>query len=171
MLVELLYFATAPGAPQSLRLQSVNGTNITIQWDRANCTQRNGLTDSYRVTTIGPDDTDFDIVSGTSEENRMFSLTGLPPRTSYTFEVQAVNTVLFVPGEAATLIVNTSVPQSETSYNKPVMHLLCFNYLLISLQTLVFSSMVGSILTTVLSPCLILVAVVHLSLCSASLQT
>ena len=45
----------------------------------------------------------------------MFAVTGLAPRSSYTFRVQAVNTVFFLPGEAVTLAVSTSIPQSETS--------------------------------------------------------
>ena len=98
---------------QSLRVSSVNVTNITIKWDRVNCQQRNGPTDAYRVSVNGLGVSMFTVVSVTSKEARMFSVTGLAPRTSYTFEVQAVNQALFVLGEAATLSVNTSAPQGE----------------------------------------------------------
>ena len=81
-----------------------------------NCTQRNGPTDSYRVEVIGPGVSMFSLVAGTREEDRIFTITGLPPRTSYTFGVQAVDTVRFVRGNVATLTVNTSLPQSESSY-------------------------------------------------------
>ena len=75
--------------------------------------------------------------------------------------------------------VKQLISQSIHQHHKVSLHtkftmrhfaVLCFDYLL---QTLVFSLMVSSILTTVLSLCLILVAatlMVHLSLCSASLQ-
>ena len=43
----------------------------------------------------------------------MFTVINLPPRTSYTFDVQAVNSGLFVFGATATLTVSTSAPQSE----------------------------------------------------------
>ena len=57
----------------------------------------------------------FTLVLGTlSEEDRMFTVIGLAPRTGYTFEIKAVNNFLFVFGEAATLTVNTSAPQGES---------------------------------------------------------
>ena len=101
---------TAPGLVQSLRVSSVNVTNITIQWDRVNCQQRNGPTSGYGVRVTGPGVSVFSLVSGTSEENRVFSITGLAPRTSYTFEIQAVSSIF---GEAASLTVNTSAPHGE----------------------------------------------------------
>ena len=76
-----------------------------------NCQQRNGPTDGYRVSVNGPGISMFILVPDTSEEDRMFTIIGLAPRTSYTFEIQAVNTVF---GEPATLTVNTSAPQGET---------------------------------------------------------
>ena len=110
----LFSFLSAPGLVQSLRVSSLNVTNITIKWDRVNCMQRNGPTDSYRVSVNSPGTSMITPVLGTGEEDRMFTVAGLPPRTSYTFEIQAVNTVLFVSGGAATLTVNTSAPQGET---------------------------------------------------------
>ena len=138
---------------QSLNFSSVSVTNITIQWDRVACQDRNGDVDAYRVTyypTEDSIDSNTRPIAGTSDNNRMFTVTGLPPRTSYTFEVQAVNSGLFVRGTPATLTVSSSAPQSE---------LLTFSLLRKSeinvivccpFQTLVFSLMVNSILTTVL---------------------
>ena len=61
-------------------------------------------------------------VAGITDDDRMFTVTGLPPRANYTFEVQGINTELFVLGATATLTVSTSTPQSElltfTLYDK-----------------------------------------------------
>ena len=108
--------STAPGLVQSLSASSVNVTNITIQWDRVNCLDRNGETDSYRIVyypTLDPSDRSARTVAGTIDSDRMFTVTGLPPRTSYTFEAQASNPSLDVRGAPATLTVSTTAPQSE----------------------------------------------------------
>ena len=87
---------------------------------RQYCRDRNGHTDSYRViygssaapyyyTIIGAQ-----IISGNEDSNRIFSATGLPPRSSYIFQVQAANVVLDVRGTAGTLIVSTTAPQGTT---------------------------------------------------------
>ena len=76
-----------------------------------NCLQRNGQTSNYRVSVNGEG---VSRILPSLLSSTMFTITGLAPRTSYTFEVQAVNPVLFAFGEAATLTVNTSAPQSET---------------------------------------------------------
>ena len=110
--------STAPGLVQSLRVTSVNVTNITIQWDRVDCQQRNGGTDGYTVVyypTSNPYSR-YATIPGVSDADRMFAVTGLPPRTSYmyTFQVQA-NPFFGVRGEVAiaNVIVNTSSPQGE----------------------------------------------------------
>ena len=111
-----LVMYTAPGLVKSLRVTSVNVTNITIQWDRVDCQQRNGRTDSYTVVHFPTSDSYYGryarTVSGVSD--RMFTVTGLPPRTSYMFQVRASNPVLDVRGEVANLTVNTSTPQGES---------------------------------------------------------
>ena len=84
----------APEAPQSLRIASVDVTNVTIQWDRVNCVERNGPIDSYVVyhyPTSNPSDRDCQTISGTGDSNRKFILPGLPPQTSYTLEIEANN--------------------------------------------------------------------------------
>ena len=97
-------------------MSSVSVTNITIQWDRVNCQERNGGIDSYRVVHYPT--SNFNVrtgrtVSGTGDSDRMFGVTGLPPRANYTFEVQASNTLLDQRGTAATITVSTAAPQSE----------------------------------------------------------
>lgn len=106
----------APGMPQSLTPVSVSVANITIQWDRVNCRERNGPTDSYRVVYYpisNSSDRHTQTVVGTRDGDRVFSVTGLPPRTSYTFEIQASNPVLNVRGASATITVTTTPPQSK----------------------------------------------------------
>ena len=108
---------TAPGLIQSLRATSVDVTNITIQWDRVDCQQRNGRTDRYRVVyfpTSNPFDRIAVTVSGVADGDRMFTLAGLPPRTSYMFQVQACIKFYILCGEEANLTVNISTPQGES---------------------------------------------------------
>ena len=107
---------SAPGAPQFLRASLVSVTNITIQWDRVNCQERNGGTDAYRVVyypTSNYNERMARFVPGTNDNERMFSVTELPPHTNYTFEVQASNTLDQISGIAANLTVSTTVPQCE----------------------------------------------------------
>ena len=112
---------SAPGPVQSLRVGSVDVTNITIQWDRVNCVDRNGRTDSYIVAfypTSNPSDFDAQTIFGTGDSDRMFRLTGLQPRTSYTFEVEASNPLIRDPGAITTVTVSTTVPQGELNYQR-----------------------------------------------------
>ena len=108
---------TVPGLVQSLSASSVNVTNITIQWDRVDCLERNGETESYRVVyypTSDPSDRTARTIAGTGDSDRMFTVTGLLPRTNFTFEVQASNAILDVRGVAATFTVSTTPPLSES---------------------------------------------------------
>ena len=73
-----------PGVPEELQTVSVTVTNITIRWDRVNCRDRNGHTDSYRVVFYPTERSDrvARTVVGVEDNRRMFTVTGLPPRTS-----------------------------------------------------------------------------------------
>ena len=44
----------------------------------------------------------------------MFTVTGLPPRSSYIFQVQASNLLLDVRGAAGSLNVSTTAPQGTS---------------------------------------------------------
>ena len=113
------------------------------------CQERKGETDGYRVVyypTSDPSDRSARTITGTGESDRMFTVTGLPPRTNYTFEVQASNPGLDVRGAPAALTVSTTAPQGES-----LAFFVCNNCdKHVTIQTLVFSSMVSSILITVL---------------------
>ena len=105
---------SAPGAVQSLRIRSVNITNITIEWDRVNCVEHNGRIRNYDVffyPTSNPSDRDVETVL--EDSDRAFSITALPPQTSYTFEVEANNPLVRDPGAIATITVSTTEPQGE----------------------------------------------------------
>ena len=104
---------------QSLSVTSVNVTGITIRWDRVNCLERNGHIDAYRVVyypSSDPSDQVVRTVVGTEYNDRVFSVNGLPPRTSYTFEVQASNPNIDMRGPPAFYIANTTAPQGRCSY-------------------------------------------------------
>ena len=105
---------------QSLTTSSVNITSITIRWDRVDCQERNGYTDGYRIVyypTLSPNDDIARTLVGIEESDRMFSITGLPPRTNYTFEVKASNPNADVRGPPAFYIASTTAPQG-TKYIK-----------------------------------------------------
>ena len=108
-----------PGIPEELQTVSASVTNITIQWDRVNCRNRNGHTDSYRVVsypTLSQNDRVARTVVGTEDSERMFSITGLPPRTNYTFEVQASNPNIDARGPPAFYTASTTAPQGTYVY-------------------------------------------------------
>ena len=82
---------------------------------------RNGRIDSYFVIfypTSNPSDRNAQTVIGTGDSDRMFSLTGLPPRTNYTFEVEASNPLIRDPGAIATVTASTTVSLGELNYHK-----------------------------------------------------
>ena len=104
---------------QSLTASSVNVTSITIRWERVDCQERNGLTDSYRVVyypTSNPSDRVAQTLAGIQDNDRMFTITGLPPRTSYTFEVQASNPIIDVRGPPAIYTTITTAPQGKHNH-------------------------------------------------------
>ena len=84
-------------------MSSVGSTTITVQWGRVSCIDRNSKITGYTVRygQTGRTTTVMESVSGTSDSDRMFTASGLIPRTSYTFEVAAVSsegTGSFSPG-------------------------------------------------------------------------
>ena len=82
------------GPPQSVMMSSVTSSSITGQWGRVSCIDRNSEITGYTVRygQTGSTTTVMESVSGTSDNDRMFTASGLIPRTSYTFEVAAVST-------------------------------------------------------------------------------
>ena len=109
---------SAPGLVQSLSVISMSVSSITIQWDRVDCRERNGRIDGYRIVyypilSSNPNDRVPRTLVGTRDTDRVFSVNGLPPRTSYTFEVQASNNYINMHGPPAFCTANTTAPQGR----------------------------------------------------------
>ena len=107
---------TAPGPPPPPTASSVSVSSITIQWDPIPCQDRNQPFDSnfmYRVSYHPLSDPSGGDVASLSQNSREYTATGLPPRTSYIFQIEAFNLRTFVRGSPANLTVNTSEPQGE----------------------------------------------------------
>ena len=82
------------GTPQSFNTTPFS-TNITVQWDRINCLERNSEITRYSIR-YGPSTTNSSekmttTVHGTNDNERAFTANRLEPLTSYTFEVAGVN--------------------------------------------------------------------------------
>ena len=106
---------TAPsGPPQSVIMSSVTSSSITVQWGRVNCIDRNSEITGYTVRygQTGSTTTVMESVSGTSDSDRMFTASGLIPRTSYTFEVAAVSSEGTGPFSSR-ITVMTSTPTGK----------------------------------------------------------
>ena len=112
----ILFFTAPNGAPQSINVTFSDFTNITIQWDRVACLQRNGEVNQYRIIyypTSNSDDNTISLVNGTGYTDRMFIAVGLLPRTRYTFEVQAYYALAMDSVPAASIQAETSIPQGD----------------------------------------------------------
>ena len=108
-----LYCTTAP-KPPSVTTKVVDVTSITLQWDPLPCRDRNGEHfNHYRIfyfSTVALDQGNVDVVL---ENDKQFTLSRLPPRTSYEFLAQAVNLATSLYGEFAAFRVSTSAPSSK----------------------------------------------------------
>ena len=103
----LLFLITAPsGPPQSVMMSSVTSSSITVQWGRVSCIDRNSEITGYTVRygQTGSTTTVMESVSGTSDSDRMFTASGLIPRTNYTFEVAAVSSESTGPFSTGTVV-------------------------------------------------------------------
>ena len=105
-------------APQTFIPSLVFSTNITVQWQRVICSERNSeithyllqysLEESGRITEVR--------VSGIDDSNRMYTATRLQPLSGYTFIIAAVNSG-GQRGPNTTITVITSAPESKINYN------------------------------------------------------
>ena len=135
------------GAPQGLNITHFDFTNVTIQWNPVECSQRNGEIDGYRLIyypTINTGDNESILIDGSNTNT--YTVVGLQPRIYYTLVLGAVggNYTLFGPENSR--MVLTSVPQGiimptsdpfSDSYNA-------------NMQLLDFSSMVKCMATIAL---------------------
>jgi hypothetical protein len=77
---------------------------------------RNGNIYGYRASyfpTANSSDLRSTVVIGTRQEVRSLTMTRLQPRTSYTFEVMAINLVTLTFGPVAKITVLTKLPESK----------------------------------------------------------
>ena len=102
------------GPPQSVMTSSVTSSSITVQWGRVSCIDRNSAITGYTVRygQTGSTTTVMESVSGTSNSDRMFTASGLIPRTNYTFEVAAVSSEGTGPFSTGTT-TETAVPEGK----------------------------------------------------------
>jgi hypothetical protein len=117
-----------PGdAPQQLRVDGDTASGITISWGRVDCVQRNSEITGYGITfgrTGGSIvvrqllEENMVAVNGTGPGDRTFTATGLLPRTSYTFNVMAVNGQGEV-GPAASIMETTETPEGKKKKATP----------------------------------------------------
>ena len=116
-LILFIHSIKAPsGSPQAVKLTSVNLFNASLQWERVDCSLRNGRIYGYRVSyypTAESDDSKGTVLVGTGNASRMLTITRLQPRTSYTFVVMAINLAILAFGPAATITFHTSIPESK----------------------------------------------------------
>ena len=93
-------------------MSSVTSSSITVQWGHVRCIDHNSEITGYTVRygQTGSPTTIMESVSGTSDSDRIFTASGLIPRTSYTFEVAAVSSEGTGPFSTG-ITVETSVPE------------------------------------------------------------
>jgi hypothetical protein len=116
----LSFFHTAPtGAPQAFVASSVFSTNITMQWQRVICSERNSNITYYLLQySQGRDGIKEMEVLETDENDGVYTavLVRLQPLSEYTFTIAAVNSGR-QKGPNTTITVTTSAPESKINYN------------------------------------------------------
>ena len=119
-------FSAPSGPPQSVMTSSVTSSSITVQWDRVSCIHRNSEITGYTVryqTGGAIIVNESKLTSGISDSDRVFTASGLIPRTNYTFEVAAVSSEGIGPFSTGTT-TETTVPEGEVYSSK----MLCYCY-------------------------------------------
>jgi hypothetical protein len=94
----------------------VFSTNITVQWQRVICSERNSEITHYNISLEGSDGIKEVEVSGTDDSDRMFIEARLQPLSEYKFTIAAVNSG-GQRGPNATITVTTSAPESKINYD------------------------------------------------------
>ena len=107
---------TAPsGAPETLTATAVFSTNITVQWNRVNCRERNSEITQFVLhysLDKEPEEEPREVtVAGVSDQERMYTLTRLQPQSGYTVAVAAVNNG-GQRGPNTSIALTTSEPES-----------------------------------------------------------
>ena len=117
--LHLYHLSASSGPPQSVHvmMSSVTSSSITVQWGRVSCIDRNSEVTGYTVRygQTGCTTTVMESVSATGDSDRIFTASGLIPRTSYTFQMAAVSSNSTGPFSTGTT-VETSVFEGTYMY-------------------------------------------------------
>ncbi len=101
-----IFFSAPSGTVQNL-VASITLSSVTLQWDRVSCLTRNSEITGHEVT-FGPTSSSTRTTESiTGTEMRTFTVTGLIPRTQYTFQVTPLSDS--GNGPAATITSETSL--------------------------------------------------------------
>ena len=116
----VVFIYTAPtGAPQAFATTLEFSTNITVQWQRVNCSERNSNITHY-LLQYSPEGSDIikeEEILGTDDINRMYTANRLKPLSEYTFTIAAVNSG-GQRGPNTIVTATTSAPESKiNNYN------------------------------------------------------
>lgn len=88
ILIVKLSFTVAPGPPPSFSVPNVTLTTVTIAWSHLQCIEQNGAIRFYRVEYGHESITESMVVQS---DTTTFTANGLEPKTTYVFQVRAVN--------------------------------------------------------------------------------
>ena len=117
----VVFIRTAPtGAPRAFVASVKFSTNITVQWQRVICSERNSEITHYllRYSLAGSGIIIKEMnVLGTDDINRMYTANRLKPLSEYTFTIAAVNSG-GQRGPNTIVTATTSAPESKiNNYN------------------------------------------------------
>ena len=108
VLTSLNQFLTAPSGTVQNLVSSPTLSTVTLQWDRVSCLTRNSDITGYEVT-FGPTSSSTRTTESiTGTEMRTFTVTGLIPRTQYTFQVTSLSDS--GNGPSSTVTSQTTLP-------------------------------------------------------------
>ena len=112
--VVFIYIAPT-GAPQAFAATLEFSTNITVQWQRVICSERNSeITHyllQYSLSLVGSDNIIKEVL-GTDDSNRTYTANRLQPLSEYIFTIAAVNSG-GQRGPNTTVTATTSAPESK----------------------------------------------------------
>ena len=110
------YYNAAPsGSPQNLHGVEVHSTNVSIQWERVSCIKRNSEITGYRITIYKSGTLVHSVnVIDTNNDSRVHTVSGLIPRSEYSFRVAAFSDN--GEGPNATTDIATTIPEGMLSF-------------------------------------------------------
>ena len=96
-MLELLLFSGTPPSPSRPSALEVKQNSIAIKWDEAQCTG-NHIIQSFTIRYLETDSSpffpffgSFRYIRNIDSTPRNYTITGLDPETSYTFQVRAIS--------------------------------------------------------------------------------